>query len=156
MKVRPTLKRVLHTPIHTSHNPKKINHNTCTFQLLVFLVGWEGEDIIGTQGRSQPHSSGWARVPLSSFFPQISIIFHIFSQTFLIFFLILALLVGESPTLEGPGYPNTHILYLIVSSKRRGFRKVFSLDQRLTKACSSVTNGYTLNCKRVKTSLNSK
>ena len=28
-----------------------------------------------TQGRSQPHSPGWARVPLSSFFPQISIIF---------------------------------------------------------------------------------
>ena len=27
------------------------------------------------QGRSQPHSPGWARVPLSSFFPQISINF---------------------------------------------------------------------------------
>ena len=26
-------------------------------------------------GRSQPHSPGWARVPLSSFFPQISINF---------------------------------------------------------------------------------
>ena len=29
----------------------------------------------GGQGRSQPHSPGWARVPLSSFFPQISINF---------------------------------------------------------------------------------
>ena len=31
------------------------------------------------QGRSQPHSPGWARVPLSSFFPQISIKFFLFS-----------------------------------------------------------------------------
>ena len=35
------------------------------------------------QGRSQPHSPGWARVPLSSFFPQILIIYLIFSQTLL-------------------------------------------------------------------------
>ena len=34
------------------------------------------------QGRSQPHSPGWARVPLSSFFPQISIIFSYFSSNF--------------------------------------------------------------------------
>ena len=31
--------------------------------------------IINSQGRSQPHSPGWARVPLSSFSPQISINF---------------------------------------------------------------------------------
>ena len=55
------------------------------------------------QGRSQPHSSGWARVLLSSFFPQIQLIFLIFPQTLLIFFLILALPVGESSTREGPG-----------------------------------------------------
>ena len=52
------------------------------------------------EGRSQPHSPGWARVPLSSFFPQISINF----STLLIFFLILALRVGDSPTRKGPGY----------------------------------------------------
>ena len=34
------------------------------------------------QVRSQPHSPGWARVPLSSFFPQISIIFPYFSSNF--------------------------------------------------------------------------
>ena len=34
------------------------------------------------QGRSQPHSSGRARVPLSSFFPQISIRFSCFSSNF--------------------------------------------------------------------------
>ena len=59
------------------------------------------------QGRSQPHSPGWARVPLSSFFPQISIIL-IFPQTFHIFFLILAVRVGKSPTREGPGYATVH------------------------------------------------
>ena len=32
------------------------------------------------QGRRQPHSPGWARVPLSSFFPQISINFSYFSS----------------------------------------------------------------------------
>ena len=50
------------------------------------------------QGRSQPHSSGWARVPLSSFFLKSRSIFLIFPQTWLIFFLILALRMGESPT----------------------------------------------------------
>ena len=56
------------------------------------------------QGRSQPHSPGWARVPLSSFFLKFQSIFLIFPQTLLIFFLILALRVGKSPTREGPGY----------------------------------------------------
>ena len=59
---------------------------------------------IGIQGRKQPHSPGWARVPLSSFFPQIWSIYLIFPQTLLIFFLILVLRVGEPPTREGPGY----------------------------------------------------
>ena len=34
------------------------------------------------QGRSQPHSPGWARVPFSSFFPEISINFSYFSSNF--------------------------------------------------------------------------
>ena len=34
------------------------------------------------QGHSQPHSPGWARVPLSSFLPQISINFSYFSSNF--------------------------------------------------------------------------
>ena len=56
------------------------------------------------QGRSQPHSPGWARVPLSSFFLKFLSIIPIFPQIFLIFVLILALRVGNSPTREGPGY----------------------------------------------------
>ena len=43
-----------------------------------------------------------------NFFPQISINFLTFPQTFLIFFLILALRVGESPTREGPGYATAY------------------------------------------------
>ena len=39
-----------------------------------------------SQGRSQPHSPGWARVPLSSFFLKFWSIFLIFRQTLLIFF----------------------------------------------------------------------
>ena len=54
------------------------------------------------QCRSQPHCPGWARVPLSSFFPKFWSFFLIFPQIFLIFFLILALRVGNSPTREGP------------------------------------------------------
>ena len=38
--------------------------------------------VMSAQGRSQPHSPGWARVPLSSFFPQILIIFSYFSSNF--------------------------------------------------------------------------
>ena len=53
------------------------------------------------QGRSQPHSPGWARVPLSSFFPEIVISFSYFPQTLLIFFLILTL---RWAIREGPGY----------------------------------------------------
>ena len=56
------------------------------------------------QGRSQPHSPGWARVPLSSFCLKFWSIYLIFPQTLLIFFLILVLRVGEPPTREGRGY----------------------------------------------------
>ena len=57
-----------------------------------------------SQGHSQPHSPGWARVPLSSFFAQIYIIFSYFSSTFLIFIFNLALRVGKLPIWEGPGF----------------------------------------------------
>ena len=56
------------------------------------------------QGRSQPHSPGWARVSLSSLFLKFRSIFLIFYQTLLIFFFILALRVGDSPTRKDPGY----------------------------------------------------
>ena len=52
-----------------------------------------------TQGRSQLRSPGWARVSLSSFFPQTSIKFSIFPQTFTSF--------SSSfwpSAREGPGY----------------------------------------------------
>ena len=42
-------------------------------------------------------------------FPHFFLKFQsIFPQTLLIFFLILALRVGESPTREGPGYATVH------------------------------------------------
>ena len=47
------------------------------------------------QGRSQPHSPGWARLPLSSFFHQMSINFSHFSSNFSLSFLISALRVGD-------------------------------------------------------------
>ena len=87
------------------HNGLKINRNAEIFhpknlnsdinlKILMPVV------VVSLQGHSQPHSPGWARVPLSSFFLKfLSII--IFPQ---IFVLILALRVGDSPTQEGPGY----------------------------------------------------
>ena len=43
-------------------------------------------------------------------FPHIFLKFRsIFPQTLLIFFLILALWVGESPTREGPGYATDYV-----------------------------------------------
>ena len=56
------------------------------------------------QCRSKPHHPGWAKVSLSSRFLKFQSIFPTFPQNFLIFFLTLALRVGESPTREGPGY----------------------------------------------------
>ena len=56
------------------------------------------------QGGSQPQHPGWVKVPLSLFFLKFRSIFPTFPQIFLIFFLTLALRVGESPTREGPGY----------------------------------------------------
>ena len=53
------------------------------------------------QGRSQPHSPGWARVPLSSFFPQILINLSYFSSNFTHF---LPHFGSPPPTREGPGY----------------------------------------------------
>ena len=62
------------------------------------------------QGRSQSHSSGWARFPLSLFSPQISITFSYFPHFVLLFFLILALRVGDSPARKGPGYATEYKL----------------------------------------------
>ena len=73
------------------------------------------------QGRSQPHSPGWARVPLSSFFSsnfdQFSPKLYIFSSPFYALRVgesptratrkaspMWFCRVGESPTREGPGY----------------------------------------------------
>ena len=47
----------------------------CLFCVFVGVCG-------GVQGRSKPHSPRWARVPLSSFFPQISINFSYFILIF--------------------------------------------------------------------------
>ena len=56
-------------------------------------------------GRSQPPSPRWTRVPLSSFFPQISIKFSYFFSNFNSFSSSFwPLRVGESPTREGSGY----------------------------------------------------
>ena len=68
----------------------------------------------------QPHILGWARVPFSSFFLKFRSLFLIFPQTLLIFFLILALWVGESPTREGPG---------CATDQEPPFRDMQSIDQ---------------------------
>ena len=48
------------------------------------------------------------------FFLKFRSIFLIFPQTLLIFFLILALRVGESPTWEGPGYATGSVIQLLL------------------------------------------
>ena len=63
-----------------------------SLNVFVYCQGWNASKLqhtytflYVTQGRSQPHSPGWdagARVPLSSFFPQISINFSYFSSNF--------------------------------------------------------------------------
>ena len=75
---------------------------------LLVIMDIDSSGFIYFQGRSQPHSPGWARVPLSSFFPQTMINYSYFPQTSLIFFLILVLRVGDSPTREGPGYATVY------------------------------------------------
>ena len=72
------------------------------------------------QGRSQPHSPGWARVPLSLFFLKSRSIFFIFPQTLIIFILIWTLRVGDSPTWEGTGYATVY--YII----RFAFTRIFA------------------------------
>ena len=94
----------------------------------------EDEVPVCIQGRSQPHCPGWARLPLSTFFPQISINFLIFPQIFLISFLILVLRVGESPTREGPGYATVCIVSENILSYYRP--KLFNL-QPVRKFCAT-------------------
>ena len=65
------------------------------------------------QGSSQPHSTGWARVPLSSFFLKFPSFFPYFPQTFLIFVFILVLRMGDLPIREGPGYTTSTVRFLL-------------------------------------------
>ena len=83
---------------------------THTDQYLQFSTHYPLHHKLGVQGRSQPHSLEWARVPVSSFFLKFWSIFLVFPQTLLIFFLILALRVGESTTREGPGYTTVGVI----------------------------------------------
>ena len=88
----------------------------------------------GTMGHSQPHNPGWTRFPLSSFLPQILIIFSSFSSNFCHF---LALRVGKSPTRErlwlrywwNPSKSTTTI-----SVRNRGCR--FAQDNQISEAKS--------------------
>ena len=65
---------------HCDQDPKwQLSIDPCT--KCRFIWGLKGglDFLLGgsSQGHSQPHSSGWARVPLSSFFPWISINFSL-------------------------------------------------------------------------------
>ena len=61
----------------------------------------------------QPHSPGWARVPLSSFFPQISIKFSYFSSTFYSFSSSFWPSGWASrPPEKAPGYATENRLFL--------------------------------------------
>ena len=67
-----------------------------------------------SQGRSQPHSSGWARVPLSSFFPQILIDFSYFSSNFTYFLPHFGSLGGRVAHLERPWLRHCLFSYKII------------------------------------------
>ena len=71
-----------------------------------FTIGLQVKHVKGntfcSQSRSQPHSPGWARVPLSSFIPQILIIFSFFLKLYLFCSSLFTLRVGE---LAHPGRP---------------------------------------------------
>ena len=67
------------------------------------------EEVSEFQGRSQPHSPGWARVPLSSFFPQILIHFSYFSSSFSSSFWPSGWATRPP---EGPGYATAEFSYL--------------------------------------------
>ena len=64
---------------------------------------------------------GWQLVPLSSFFLKFRSISCIFPQTSLIFFLILALRVGDSPTRKGPGYDTDVFAYAKVYTAHKTY-----------------------------------
>ena len=73
------------------------------------FISLQGDCDTRIQGRSQPHSPGWARVQLFSFFPQISINFSYFSSNFSHFLPHFGPPGGQSPTREGPGYATARI-----------------------------------------------
>ena len=83
----------------------------------------------GKQSRSQPHSPGWARVSL--FFIFFLKFRSIFPQTLLIFFLILGLWVGESPTREGPGYVTGGKLVIVKNQQRQDILRFRALARKL-------------------------
>ena len=77
------------------------NYDYCHCQFVV-TVELEGKPGGCRRGRSQPHSSGWARVPLSSFFPQILINLSYFSSNFTLF---LPHFGSPGGRLDHPGRP---------------------------------------------------
>ena len=91
-----------------------ISRHICKIALPVlkhFKPVWDHAQI---QGRSQPHSPGWARVPLASFFPQILKNFSYFSSNVTYFLPHFGPPGGRlahpgSPTREGPGYATAQI-----------------------------------------------
>ena len=97
------------------------------------------------QGRSQPHSPGWARVHFPHFFLKFWSIFLIFPQNLLISFLILALLVGESPTREGPGYATDDMYdanFQHISGVARAFLGVSEPATRRTKVMKKIRKNW--------------
>ena len=75
------------------HPDMKVTFCCCLFYFIIIIIIFVVVVVVATaQGRSQPHSPRWARVPLSSFFLN----FHNFSYISSDFpiLLILALRVG--------------------------------------------------------------
>ena len=87
-----------------------------------------------------PQPASHSRVGESStflIFPQIAINFPYFSSTFLIFFLILALWVGELSTQESPGYSTgLWIIWIIVYHR-------YSPWMQHIKTCNSCCRHFT-------------
>ena len=71
------------TPLSTPHTPWNPGHAQIAHAAVCHpnIRNWSSFNLHQIQGRSQPHSPGWARVPLSSFFLKFWWIFLIFPQT---------------------------------------------------------------------------
>ena len=68
----------------------------------------------------------------SQFFLKFQSIFLIFPQTLLIFFLILALQVGKSPTREGPGYATDAQSEVRVLTCTSGYQQQYPKDSEVS------------------------